>query len=518
MRIKLLTNLPISKGEGAFKGKEYETIECPESEPQLLNVNDGSVWFMGNVGPVRCFSYEFTIIKESKTEDLNSSFVSGKSITDNVRKFFLDNDPRAKTILIELGLSPKQIQDILLGETKLISTDTDTIEIVKEDSLTYKNLLNKTMSQYMLYEGHLYVPTHFISDYGKYDRDFRIDLSIENAKYGKRASFYAKLKTDVIVNCKYDGYDFNILFIRVNGYESLTHLAAKSWQEAVDNITVLKSYAYLKNKGHEAYCFKLGYDIKSEIESPYAIAERENDDEKKKNEIAEKEIDLQEQIIERATNTLGFFDLVVYGETYKVPAVPFIIWVGPGYSVLHDRIETLKRLWEEPVSERNIKCWGDNRYHNDWIIGAGLSVDNYYDIYNDNKSGLSDGIDNIVKEIIGNMNFDLQVLNRRKNSSDICYFKYNGWNKTKPGSCVLVDKGDDKEILNILEATKNGTGLVITSKSTMVAHIVSNAMELDFTMINVKNLDQTLMHCYESVFEVNLENNSWKLNRKTFEL
>lgn len=65
------------------------------------------------------------------------------------------------------------------------------------------------------------------------------------------------------------------------------------------------------------------------------------------------------------------------GNLIQIPGEPLMHWV---YDRSHTIPEDLPE-WE-PISPPNLKMFGDNRYHSDWVLGAGIPIENAYgDIY-----------------------------------------------------------------------------------------------------------------------------------------
>lgn len=524
MKVKIIKQ-PFFGTEYTFNKEDiYETVECPLENSNLSLTDDNSVWVQLKDKKFRFFNNEYMIVSfDNKEEEYNfANSLSGYNITKIVRRNFLNgNYKKSFEILnsmvkgIEEVFKTEVFYKILLGDASLITIDSkNNIQLKEEEDLVYKDFIKKQMSQYFFYKNKFYKPVSMIPDYGYLDRNSNIDFSIdENSLYGKRASFYCTKKTSIISQCNYEDANMNIIFDKVLFDKELSKFASKTAQEAIDNINVLNQHYYLENKGYSAYIYENNISYKKpDIESIFEIRAKEEEEEEKRQEkiqeVKDKLEDIKFTVNQRAENFLGFFELKVYDKVYSVPLAPFIIWFSPSYSAMHEEISNLKSMYGEAVSSSNLKIYGDNRYHNDWVIASGLDLDKYYEIFKDEESGLEKGINEQIGIILGQTDLNIEIMNLKENEKDFLFIKpMEFYKKVVNGDCIILDKGDSSDINRILTVTEKGNGVVLTSESTKVAHIVNNAIELNFSMFNVPNIEQTLYHLNEYIYEIDIKNN-----------
>jgi hypothetical protein len=86
--------------------------------------------------------------------------------------------------------------------------------------------------------------------------------------------------------------------------------------------------------------------------------------------------DLKKQILKKNNNV--FIEFNVSGKNYKVPYYPFTIWLYSRIFNYFNKIKVLKGIYGEPVSKPNIKMKKDCPYHTDWLICAGIKVEDFY--------------------------------------------------------------------------------------------------------------------------------------------
>jgi hypothetical protein len=103
--------------------------------------------------------------------------------------------------------------------------------------------------------------------------------------------------------------------------------------------------------------------------------------------------ELREKIFEQAEESGGFMTIkACHGEKeYRVPRAPFLKWCYTYGSHMIYQGELLPE-WE-PVSPSGLKMGGDNRYHTDYVIGAGFGPHEFYD-NDDFKSAAFDALNN----------------------------------------------------------------------------------------------------------------------------
>ena len=168
--------------------------------------------------------------------------------------------------------------------------------------------------------------------------------------------------------------------------------------------------------------------------------------------------DLKKQILKKNNNV--FIEFNVNGKHYNVPYYPFTIWLYSRIFNYFNKIKILKGIYGEPVSKQNIKMKKDCPYHTDWLIGAGIKVEDFY--LNGTYNNWDTVIEDYIKENI-DVSLDFSILNL-KNSIPNFIDSRNLFNY------------DSQELIDTLKAIQNKE-IIFTSNSTEVAHIVNVAKE-----------------------------------------
>jgi len=479
MKIQLLTDIPVSD-KNLVAGLVLDTIPCPEEHIHLKE-SDG-VWIKGEVEPVRILSREFIVIEKDKPS-------VAKNMVSNIRKMAIDDFSALEDLFADEILPFSLVIDISCGRSTLIDDPNNegSFLVIDELDKSHSLYLSKTFSNLFIFEDSVYTVDSMVLDYGVKDLNAKIDFSIDNNALGLRASFYVEDRTSIISLCKYEGHDFNFIFKKVS--------FNKIFYPFIENNTPqsLVDFGTSNSKFIPTNGFSEHYARSYEKESDYL------DDLDIPSPLFDPYFDLKERIIESNENVLGFLPLEYDSKTYMIPIAPFILWFGPAYSSMHDFTRMLSHTYHS-ISPRGLKMYNDSTMHNDWIIGSGLDIDSYYHLYNNNIKGFADVIGDLKEELIlryGEDEFsskeqilrtNINILNKRTNEDNIIFVMPKFKNIVE-NDCVIINKGNAKDIDNILTATNAGRGIILTNSSTEVAHITSNSVELDFTFINVENID-----------------------------
>lgn len=458
-------------------GDRLDVVPCPKEYSHLM-FEDG-VWVEKQGEYHRLFQREFEIISGEFPDSL-----SGEGITFVVRKLVSEfNYTKAQEILFSMTDNLEAITKILRGDACLKGMDTEYLE---EEDLVYKDFLGKLKSMIFHYGANEYIPYAVVTDYGSIDKFHQMDLTVVESKLGLRASFYAKNNSDIVARAKYWDKSVNVIFKKVDFPFFNDNCSAQS---SVDGWAIFYKNRSLQITGFTAVMQEEGdYEAKADIPSPYLQEEIEDD------EIEEEYNDLKEKILEK--NQGKFLDIKVYDEILSVPLYPFFLWLAPSYSALHSKIEIYQSIYGTPVSPSGMKLNGDSGYHNDWIIGAGLPLSRFYDIQDDVSSGLNSEIKRITGLLLGRST-DFQVLNLKKGENDILFLK-EGYSN---GETIVYSREEDLE--RVLDGIEENS-IVITESGSEVAHIVSNASELDFTLLKIEGFSQNNMHFGNPIYLADL--------------
>lgn len=442
MKIKLERVPYFSKDCTLKEGMEFTTIPCPVEHANLY-IEDG-VWVEHEGKCFRFFRDEISIIE--------NDFDEKKEI-------------RAKAF--KYACVSKENLPIILDRSEKVYDE-------------FINLFEKTC---FVHEGRVYQPYQVILDYGKADRYNDSNFQIDGHSLGKRASFYVGSTSDIIVNAVYWEKHINIIFKEIMLPANL--FKQKTAQEAVDGWANFYKNKSLILTGFSVYSEEQGdYDVKSDIHNPYAENE-EGEDEENKGHI-DIIASIKEKVLEKNQNK--FLTANINNKEVKIPMYPFLIWLAPGYKAMHKSLDTLYRpIYGLPVSSSGMKMRGDSAYHNDWVIGAGLSIDEYYEL--EKTSNLRDEIRRLTRLVLRNVRTDFNILHQKKNEQEILFLDFSY--PFEPGKTVLFKNEED--LLKVLKTIKNN-GIVVSENGTEVAHIVNNATELDFTLIQCDTIEQSIIH------------------------
>ena len=195
--------------------------------------------------------------------------------------------------------------------------------------------------------------------------------------------------------------------------------------------------------------------------------------------------DLKKQILKKNNNV--FIEFNVSGKNYKVPYYPFTIWLYSRIFNYFNKIKILKGIYGEPVSKPNIKMKKDCPYHTDWLICAGVKVEDFY------LNGIWDVvIEDYIKKNI-DVSLDFSILNL-KNSIPKFIDSRN------------LSNYDSQELIDTLKAIQNKE-IIFTSNSTEVAHIVNVATDLNATILKIDSIKIDKIKKSEMIHLVDIENN-----------
>lgn len=127
--------------------------------------------------------------------------------------------------------------------------------------------------------------------------------------------------------------------------------------------------------------YVLGNDVNDLMEEPsyeyeLTLALYENEKRNIQERVfKQKTTEWTKEIVEQAEKNGGFIPAEYNGNSINIPKVPFLNW---GFKMTHmyDFYEDLS--WE-CVSPFNLKMMNDDPDHSDWMLGAGLDIEDWYD-------------------------------------------------------------------------------------------------------------------------------------------
>jgi len=330
--------------------------------------------------------------------------ITGQFLTDMAREYVLDGDSQgAINFLREVlsGIDLDTVVEILIGNEKLVGNSDDGVYLEYEESDTkdaYVEQLNQTFAGILKVGRKFYQPYAIVKSFGEKDIQYHFNLLgefPETDSIGKRrALYYADNEDDkVYVLDSGEKPDMPVLFCEVDLPFFISPF--KDSQEAFNDF-MKKRPGSLEERGFmETYggCAEVCVDEEKQEVKPEENEEYEEKTVKFEDKINEPEIDQEENfrrlVIEQANSQEnGWLSLPIpknyleYDyveedmseediEYIQVPYAPFKRWALStiGYP------PTIPE-WKN-IAPPNFKMFGDNQDHTDWILGAGIKLDDW---------------------------------------------------------------------------------------------------------------------------------------------
>lgn len=452
---KIILTQGIHTAGGSFdKGDIVEVIECPEEYKDKFGLD---VWIQGEKEPIRILPHEFLVVEKEKQDN-------GKDITLAIRKRFFENMKKSKEIfdsLLENVENKKEYEnvyfEIIKGEKEFITAGEE-IELITKKDETQEKMLRNYCKSIFLYKNKFYVQKAVVVDYGKNDLNKNVNFCInENSYYGARASHYIEDRTEIIVEVLVYGVSACVIMKEIEFHKELSDFVSINPQDAIKEDSLIST-------GHFETYQKEG-DINKFKEK------------KEEDEYQERLVEYKKEILKKSP----VFEYEYKGKILKIPEYPFKIWI--------QQFDYDKKNKEEfdyiSVCPVGMKMRNDDPMHTDWMVGAGLDPSEYNSYYHD-----------FVSIYLSRQRNSFNILNKQKNQNNKIYVKIPfDLNK---------DSFEENDLIEILNKTKEG-GLVLTKNATQAAHIVNNAIELDFSIIQ---LNRPIKE--NRVYELDIENKTIK--------
>ena len=181
-------------------------------------------------------------------------------------------------------------------------------------------------------------------------------------------------------------------------------------------------------------------------------------------------------IQKQATAGDGFLDLNLLDaeentvSLLKVPVGPFMRWV------LQDIPEELgipMPTWQ-PVCPSGLKMVGDNPYHSDWVLGAGLPLENAYEIDSPEQKAAWRKREDLLKKLCS---FECVVLSGKGSVFGEVVHPKPG-ERVSPGSIAVIPHAGPEYQLALESACSEGRGAVICEIGGKLAHLAIVSREL----------------------------------------
>lgn len=412
--------------------------------------------------------------------------ITGEFVTRMARDWVLERrwDDSIRWLKDSLiGVEYNHIMAILEGRAKLVGDSHAGIFLEEENPEDAKEYIDGYMflygGIYKRYENH-YQPYAVVRDYGPTDIvvDKPWNLRESNLHHKNRAMFYAyHPSTDECFLLHYSKVsgpiEMNILWERVDKPPLWVKTFSEP-QEALD--AFLKYHQNLTVTGYSA-TFPGGRGDNFIAPSTW-LKKRLNKEEQKKLDETEEERyikEVEELRAEILAKSIECIILNVDGLEYRVPREPFENWALRRTSGHH-----LAMPWI-PVSPPAFKMYGDDPYHTDWVIGAGLPADEIYHKHDAiNKAAYQE----LLRIQIEKLNFKCAVLNGTGKVHGVVVHPVKD-QRVDADSIIVIPNASADYYISMLTACENGKGAVITETGGALCHLANQARELGARIIQI---------------------------------
>ena len=317
--------------------------------------------------------------------------VAGADITRIARDTLLSDEPGKAWRILTTGLHGDGIEkaaiEVLSGRSKLIGDSTSGIRIRAETARTRERFEQKLR---WIYAGRIRIngkwmrPTAEVTNYGPSDLWNNHGKPVTRVERGRRSGFIGRgwhycLPAEILV-------DETIIFEPCGERPmwwpelSSTKEALAEWASVGRTLSERGWEQIYGDRYEDAAVVTNLYEDEDGEDVPKAVldaearrlieiedGERERDDERRASFLAK----LREEILKQANGDL--IELAWDDEKVMVPRAPFLHWCFGR----RDKLQHLAPPWT-PVSPFGLKMMGDDPYHSDWMVGAGLDLVNYH--------------------------------------------------------------------------------------------------------------------------------------------
>lgn len=173
------------------------------------------------------------------------------------------------------------------------------------------------------------------------------------------------------------------------------------------------------------------------------------------------------------------------GETTKVPTLPLTVWALRKLSGQH-----LDDITYRAVSFPNMKQFGDDRFHTDWLIGGGLSLD-----YHASKKFEEAAHDWAHKAQIQTGKVEHHVLVSAPIKIGRAFHGTpENADQVRAGDILILPDGSQTYHLHAMKACKNGMGGVICEQGSQAAHLIKVGREMDYGVLRIPSARERFPH------------------------
>jgi phosphohistidine swiveling domain-containing protein len=436
--------------------------------------------------------------------------ISGDFLTDFFRDLVVEGrwDYSLNALIRDVdGMTHDIAISILSGSKRLTGIqsfeDPEGIQLVDDDAEEYLERLGYAYGHFYEHTDHkCYIPYAIVDRWGREDALWAAEYlnsgslpcldrkDLQEFSY-KRSLFYADNQfKDLALTVKYGNVDTIVLFKIAEGLPPLWMTKNTTPQESVDN--ALKFGHFFYRRGWEAE----DNEITEEVVSIVALDEERSDSERVERvaavmkKIHEARIEAaRKEIIEQA-NSLGdrgWMTLSLKDKNgnktseLRVPRGAFEGWA------LQIRSRHMMTVPWSVVSSSGWKMYNDDPYHTDWLLGAGLEIETWYDMIGGDRnpivSSAYDAMHELQRELLG---FECTVLAGKGTTIGRVVLPKPG-ESVPEGSIIVIPSASPDYEIAMLSACKNGKGAVITEVGGKLCHLATVGREFNVKILRLDN-------------------------------
>lgn len=426
--------------------------------------------------------------------------ISGQFLTDMAREHLTNGEPqRALHFLLDSleGLSVDQATSLLQGRTRLTgNSSTQDIELVDEDPSDpdLQRYLEHTQRMWrgiFRFENKLYRPYARVTTWNR--DDYHFSLQVARGEH-PHVHTVGNEKLKLIRSAYYAQDPAKDLVVGTAGSLGAIYLCSRVDEEPPFWVRIRTEdpVRYLPDYEREHGLVETGADLSSRFDdTPRSFSAKaeealpEKSPEELQREVLAYEEQLRqyfERILEQADAGAGYLDLTVTPEgarssrLLKVPKAPFMHWVFRGVDC--ERLGIALPEWT-PVCPRGLKMGGDDPHHSDWMLGAGLDLEDDYGVGNPVQSAAFSLLHELRTQ---HLKTNCSVLTGKGQAFGTVVFPQPG-ERVSAGSIAVIPHAGPQYQAALESACVNGHGALICETGGRLAHLVLVGRERDARIV-----------------------------------
>lgn len=433
----------------------------------------------------------------TRTRRVAAFSISGEFLTELAREHVTNGEPqRALHFLTDSleGISADQAASLLQGKTRLTGNSASgDIELVDEDPedpqvREYAERLERQWRGIFRYNNKLYRPYAEVTVWNRDDWHFSLQVSagqfghvhtVGNQKDWKliRSAFYAEDPANDLVVATADS-----IFL-------CSYLAAEPpyWVHISTEPPEVFVRDYARKYGlPETGAETQPSDLAPVLHGISVTAKRNEPSQEELEEDAEAYDErlrgYADRVLEQADAGAGYLELSVSGvegaapRLFKVPKAPFLHWAFRGVDC--ERFGVELPAWS-PVCPQGLKMGADDPHHTDWLLGAGLDLD---DAYGTDSPVASAAYALLHKLRTEQLRTECSVLTGKGSAYGTVVRPQPG-ERVPAGSIAVIPFAGPQYQAALESACVNGQGAVLCETGGRLAHLVLVGRELDARIV-----------------------------------